>query len=827
MFNPFYESPNENSDVVAFDVSSHLLSDSSCANMKVEQNKMTTRHRGRHKKGSHLHLTNSESRYVTASSPNGSVDSTTHISSPFQCVMCKLKRVANSSKRGKGGPPSADTRKIKRFKKPKQEDEIGISSTLPVTFEEDRTQGGDKGNCETSVNSGEEDPLPQAYVNASNTDKNKGLSNCHNTSAEVNEDVMDLEGEVCRKFEDSDDVKIDGNSCDNSSVIPTNGLVAHSSEGNNLLTLSAGRSSSVEKTWRASSLPKTKLSDFIESMVKHRLREVSSSRSFQNSDERETAEDCTDSVMNTLTIRVVANSSRSMDVPDIICDNLPTDEGNRVPPYFVYRQKCILLFQEIDGVDVCLFCLYVQEFDSSCPEPNKSRVYIAYLDSVEYFRPRQLRTHVYYEIIIAYLKWAQARGFKCGHIWACPPQRGDNFIFWCHPSQQRTPSRDRLTSWYNAMLSRAKALGICSSVQNLWTCFFEGYGRRDEGLQRQASKNSYVGKQHKSIKSLKQAKKSVNVSEMMCDISDDGGDEVPICPPVFEGDFWVTECTRVFRLVQSRTQGVRYDKDKALNQRKCREILKTLMTKPIAHCFNQPVDPIALKIPDYPKIIKKPMDFGTIREKLRTNIYRSMFEFAEDVRLTCRNAMTYNPAGHAVHIFAKELLEEFEKIVIEMVTDRVGEIFATSNDVNTWLGTYPVNNAMEKEERKKRAKEQQQQRTLIANQKMATGGTECYTGSVMESSDTTMADVDAEMSLSEGDASFLLNTGRMDVQSISADGSSNTLCGNRRVLFSSSRNDSDSDRKFEFENDGYGFVDCESIKSDDSRIQADSAINRG
>lgn len=610
--------------------------------------------------------------------------------------------------------------------------------------------------------------------------------------------------------------------------------------------------------WRASSLARTKLSDFIEAMVRYRLRQCySTDDSSSTATDEESNQSQADNIMDSLTIRVVANASRSMDVPDIISDNLPTREGNRVPPYFVYRQKCILLFQRIDGIDVCLFCLYVQEFDESCPEPNKSRVYIAYLDSVEYFRPRRLRTDVYYEIIISYLKWAQTRGFKYGHIWACPPQRGDNFIFWCHPSQQRTPSRDRLTSWYNAMLSRAKTLGICSSIKNLWSCFFEGYGKRDDGLQRQASKNSYVGKQHNTIKSSKQSKKTVPKAPLKCDPSEipvpKGGDEVPVCPPVFEGDFWVTECTRVYRLVHSRTQGIRYDKDKTLNQRKCREALKSIMTKPIAFAFNQPVDPILLNIPDYTTVIKKPMDFGTVRDKLRAGSYRSMLDFAQDMRLTCNNAMTYNPATHVIHAHAKQLLADFEQMMMDMVTERVGDLLATSQDVDTWLATYPVNSAMEKEDKKRRQKEQQRQRQLIAGKQNAAGSiipfgaqsTEVQTNvsSVTrpESGPTTDQALFAEVAeLMEVD-----ETDQTKLDSLLVDPSSetqthassthtieplhSTLCDTRRVFFSSPTEqhiDGSADKpeqRSDVGSDGYGFMDFESSETGQSDNESRSA----
>ena len=31
-----------------------------------------------------------------------------------------------------------------------------------------------------------------------------------------------------------------------------------------------------------------------------------------------------------------------------------------------------MLFQQQDGVDVCLYCIYVQEYGEDCPSPNRS-----------------------------------------------------------------------------------------------------------------------------------------------------------------------------------------------------------------------------------------------------------------------------------------------------------------------------------------------------------------------------------------------------------------------------------------------------------------------
>ena len=82
------------------------------------------------------------------------------------------------------------------------------------------------------------------------------------------------------------------------------------------------------------------------------------------------------------------------------------------------------------------------------------RVYIAYLDSVHFFQPRELRTDVYHEILLGYLEKVRKQGYTMAHIWACPPSEGDDYIFHCHPPEQKIPKPKRLQEWYKKMLDK-------------------------------------------------------------------------------------------------------------------------------------------------------------------------------------------------------------------------------------------------------------------------------------------------------------------------------------------------------------------------------------
>uniref|UniRef100_A0A1Y1MJM8 histone acetyltransferase n=1 Tax=Photinus pyralis TaxID=7054 RepID=A0A1Y1MJM8_PHOPY len=188
-----------------------------------------------------------------------------------------------------------------------------------------------------------------------------------------------------------------------------------------------------ENKFNAKRLPTTKLGVYIETRVNNFLKKKEAGA-------------------GEVHIRVVSSSEKVVEVKPgmrskfVECGDLSAE--------FPYRAKALFAFEEIDGVDVCFFGMHVQEYGSDCPAPNTRRVYIAYLDSVHFFKPRQFRTAVYHEILLGYMDYVKQLGYTMAHIWACPPSEGDDYIFHCHPVEQKIPRPKKLQEWYKKMLDK-------------------------------------------------------------------------------------------------------------------------------------------------------------------------------------------------------------------------------------------------------------------------------------------------------------------------------------------------------------------------------------
>jgi bromodomain-containing factor 1 len=97
----------------------------------------------------------------------------------------------------------------------------------------------------------------------------------------------------------------------------------------------------------------------------------------------------------------------------------------------------------------------------------------------------------------------------------------------------------------------------------------------------------------------------------------------------------------------------------------CETVLNEIAKKKYAtfsYPFMQPVDPVALNIPNYHKIIKKPMDFGTVQINLKNGEYSNAKEFYADAKLVFQNCYKFNPLTDEVHKMGKMLEELFDRV---------------------------------------------------------------------------------------------------------------------------------------------------------------------
>lgn len=447
----------------------------------------------------------------------------------------------------------------------------------------------------------------------------------------------------------------------------------------------------------AESLPKCAISTFIEGKVRDRM----------------VNDGCPPHAEKSVHIRVVSNCTKSFRVPEVVqrhfcmseetehavggdasCSDgkdtsaldgpgrkrkrsAPSVSSKRgaapVPELVAYNSKAIALFQTIDGLDVCTFFMYVHEYDAESAKDEdkkpditfagqRKRVYIAYIDSVEHFRPRYCRTHAYQEILVSYLATARARGFENAHIWACPPRRGNSFVFWNHPASQRTPTGDRLERWYHSTLARAVECGIVTNVRSLYEHAFE-----------------------------KNECREMPTHEADSETDSDG---VALCPPLLDGDFWIEESSRIRAAALARHLKMKPPKarDASIPISPLRltgafcpalEVASLLsdriMVHPLAGPFLRPVNAAALNLRDYHAIITRPMDLGTVHARCVLGEFEHLHQVVSDVELVFVNAMRYNPKGHFVHNMALEVRDSFRSEL-----DSLADLWNTKGNALVW-----------------------------------------------------------------------------------------------------------------------------------------------
>ncbi|KFO98376.1 E3 ubiquitin-protein ligase TRIM33, partial [Calypte anna] len=107
-----------------------------------------------------------------------------------------------------------------------------------------------------------------------------------------------------------------------------------------------------------------------------------------------------------------------------------------------------------------------------------------------------------------------------------------------------------------------------------------------------------------------------------------------------------------------------------VDQRKCERLLLYLYCHELSIEFQEPVP---ASIPNYYKIIKKPMDLSTVKKKLQkkhSQHYQTPEDFVADVRLIFKNCERFNEADSEVAQAGKAVALYFEDKLTEIYPDR-------------------------------------------------------------------------------------------------------------------------------------------------------------
>ncbi len=269
----------------------------------------------------------------------------------------------------------------------------------------------------------------------------------------------------------------------------------------------------------AASIPHTHLSDFLTLFIRKALSDLPDPEATQ--------------VLDSLSIRVVSNFEKIQLVPETMRKGIRTCKMNTYPKHIPYMCKTVYIYQQQEGVDICLFAMYLQEYgEQSVLESNRCSFYLSYIDSVQFMRPKRLRSFIYQNMIVGYFDYARRRGFTKGYIWSCPPERSVNYVFWVHPPYQKTPTKEMLCNWYKQVLTMGKEKNIIVN----WSTFYEEY------FSTKCNNNSSI--ESGSINNNSTSRKRIPLSELK-DL-----------PPCFDGDFWPIEADRAFKKKQTTRNSV-------------------------------------------------------------------------------------------------------------------------------------------------------------------------------------------------------------------------------------------------------------------------------
>ncbi|KAM4634063.1 putative global transcription activator SNF2L2 [Polymixia lowei] len=96
--------------------------------------------------------------------------------------------------------------------------------------------------------------------------------------------------------------------------------------------------------------------------------------------------------------------------------------------------------------------------------------------------------------------------------------------------------------------------------------------------------------------------------------------------------------------------------------------------------------PSKKEVPEYYELIRKPVDFRRIKERVRNHKYRSVEDLEKDIVLLCHNAQTFNLEGSQIYEDSIVIKSVFESARQRIVTDEEQTQTVTASHSNNGGG---------------------------------------------------------------------------------------------------------------------------------------------
>uniref|UniRef100_UPI0037E873AF bromodomain-containing protein 7 isoform X3 n=1 Tax=Semicossyphus pulcher TaxID=241346 RepID=UPI0037E873AF len=113
--------------------------------------------------------------------------------------------------------------------------------------------------------------------------------------------------------------------------------------------------------------------------------------------------------------------------------------------------------------------------------------------------------------------------------------------------------------------------------------------------------------------------------------------------------------------IRSELDKLEAEKEQTPLQEALNQLIRQIQRKDPSAFFSFPVTDLIA--PGYSAVIKRPMDFSSMKDKVKKECYQSLDELKVDFRIMCENAMIYNKPETIYHKAARKLLHSGMKIL--------------------------------------------------------------------------------------------------------------------------------------------------------------------